>query len=164
MPRYANDGMLKVAWGTFGSNGDFVALTELVAAEDIECHLTKDGLNITFSENEVEDGALCEVFDATLPGSYGVSIELTLKRRNTEGGDTDVAWDLFNTRGEVGALVVRRGIDSDTAWAVGDPVETYFGTVGIRQPQPPASNEQGKFMVKIFGSEEPSLDGIVVAS
>lgn len=163
MPRYANDGMLKVAWGIF-ADGDFIAMSELAASDDIECHLTKDGLNITFSENEVEDGALCEVFDATLPGSYGVSVELTMKRRNTVGGDTDAAWDLFNTRGEVGTLVVRRGIDSDTAWAVGQDVEAYPGTVGIRQPQPPASNEQGKFMVKIFGSEEPSLDGVVVAS
>lgn len=163
MPRYANDGMLKVAWGTF-ADPDFIASTELAVAVDIECHLTKDGLNITFSENEVEDGALCEVFDATLPGSYGVAIELTMKRRNTVGGDTDVAWDLFATRGEVGTLVVRRGIPSETDWAVGQPVESYPGTVGIRQPQPPASNEQGKFMVKIFGSEEPALDGIVVAS
>jgi hypothetical protein len=163
MPRYVNDGMIKVAWATV-ADPEFVALSELLAGDDIECHLTKDGLNITFSENEVEDGALCEVFDATLPGSYGVSIELTLKRRNTDGGDTDIAWDLFATRGETGTLVVRRGIDADTAWTAGQPVESYPGTIGVRQPVAPASNEQARFMLKIFGSEEPALDGIVVAS
>ncbi|HLT68892.1 MAG TPA: hypothetical protein VKZ72_01925 [Acidimicrobiales bacterium] len=163
MPRYVNDGNIKVAWGTFADK-NFIALSELGAADDIECHLTKDGLGITFNENEVEDGALCETFDATLPGSYGVQIELTMKRRNTDGGDTDVAWDLFNTRGETGALVVRRGIDADVAWQAGQPVEVYPGTVGVRQPVAPASNEQARFMVRIYGSEEPALDAEVVAS
>jgi hypothetical protein len=163
MPRYVNDGNIKVAWGTF-ADPEFIALTELNAAEDIECHLTKDGLNIEFSENEVEDGALCETFDAVLPGSYGVSIELTMKRRNTVGGDTDVAWDLFNVRGETGTLVVRRGIDADTAWATGQDVEAYPSITGIRQPVAPASNEQARFMLKLYGTEEPALDAIVVAS
>lgn len=163
MPRYANDGYIKVAWGTF-ADGDFIALSELAAAEDIECHLTKDGLKTGFTESEVDDGALCESYDATLPGSYKTAVELTLKRRNTVGGDTDIAWNLFNTRGEVGTLVVRRGIPAETAWAAGQAVESYPSTTGIRRPADVATNEQAKFMLTLFGSEAPSLDGIVVAS
>src|SRR5690606_41360244 len=51
MPRYVNDGNIKVAWGTFADK-NFIALSELQLAEDIECHLTKDGLNITFRSEE----------------------------------------------------------------------------------------------------------------
>ena len=165
MARYANDGNLKVAWATNIADKNFVASSELAAAAavDIECFLTKEGLNITFNENEVDDAALCETFDAVLPGSYGVSIELTIKRETPKA--SDVPWTtIFNNRGETGALVVRRGIDADTDWTVGDPLEVYPGTVGIRRPAPAATNEQGRFMVTIFGSEEPALDSIVVAS
>lgn len=163
MPRYVDDGMTKVAWAPIADE-DFPALSELIAGEDIECGLTGDGLNINFSENEVDDAALCEPFDATLPGTFKVSPELTLKRHNTVGGDTDVYWTLFNTRGEQGALVVRRGIDSDTAWAAGQAVEVYPGTVGVRRPAATARNQQARFMLTIFGSEEPGLDALVVAS
>lgn len=162
MPRYVNDGNIKVAWATVADK-DFPAMSEIAAGDDIECFLTKDGLNITFNENEVDDAALCETFDAVLPGSYGVSIELTMKRETPTA--SDVPWTtLFNTRGETGALVVRRGIDADTAWAAGQKVEVYPGTLGVRRPAPAATNEQARFMVTIFGSEEPALDATVVAS
>lgn len=163
MPRYVDDGMTKVTWAVIADK-EFPALSELLAGEDIECGLTGDGLNINFSENEVDDAALCEPFDATLPGTFKVSPELTLKRRNKVAGDTDVYWVLFNTRGEQGTLVVRRGIDSDTAWAAGQDAETYPGTIGVRRPAATARNQQARFMLTIFGSEEPGLDAIVVAS
>lgn len=161
MPRFVDDGNTKVAWATI-ANKNFPAQSELVAGEDIECFLTGDGLNVNFSENEVDDAALCESYDATLPGTYKVSPELTLKRRTPAADDT--AWNLFSTRNESGALVVRRGIDSDTAWTAGQSVEVYPGATGVRRVAPTARNEQAKFMITIFGSEEPALDAIVVAS
>jgi hypothetical protein len=163
MPRYANDGFLQ-AWWADVADPAFVAQSELNAAVELACHLTKDGLKTGFTENPVDDGALCEVFDAVLPGSFGTAVELTLKRRNTVGGDTDLAWNLFSTRAETGTLVIRRGIEADTAATAGQPVESYPGSLGIRRPADSASNEQAKFMITIFGSEEPELDGIVVAS
>lgn len=163
MPRYTFDGYTKVAWATI-ANKNFPAQSELNAGVDLECGLTGDGLNINFSENAVDDAALCEPYDAELPGTYKVSPELTLKRRNTVGGDTDLYWTTFNTRGEQGALVVRVGIDSDTDWAAGQKVEVYPGSVGIRRRRPSARNTQDAFMITIFGSEEPSLDATVVAS
>lgn len=163
MPRYTHDGYTKVAWATVADK-NFVTLSELTAGEDLECDLTGDGLNIAFSENSVDDSALCEAFDAALPGTYGVNPELTYKRRNTENGDTDAMWNLFNERNESGALVVRRGIPSSTDWAAGQPVEVYPARVGIRKPAASTRNTQVNFMVTFFGSEEPALDGIVVAS
>lgn len=163
MPRYANDGFIQAWWGEV-ANPAFVAQSELNAMVELACHLTKDGLKTGFTESSVDDGALCEVYDAELPGSFKTAVELTLKRRNTADGDTDVAWNLFSTRGETGTLVVRRGIDADTAPTAGQAVESYPGTLGIRRPADVASNEQAKFMITIFGSREPELDGIVVAS
>lgn len=163
MPRFANDGMTQAWWADYASKS-FVAQSALVAVPELACHMTKDGLKTGFTENTVDDGALCEVYDATLPGSYGTAVELTLKRRNTVGGDTDVAWNLFSTRGETGMLVVRIGIEADTNPTAGQPVMTYPGTLGIRRPADVATNEQAKFMITIFGSEEPDLDAIIVAS
>lgn len=163
MPRYTHDGYTKVAWATIADK-EFVALSELNAGEDLECHLTGDGLNIAFSENSVDDSALCEAFNAALPGTYSVNPELTYKRNNTEGGDTDAMWNLFSTRNESGALVVRRGIPSSTAWQAGQAVEVYPVRVGIRKPAPSSRDEQVTFMVTFYGTEEPALDGIVVAS
>lgn len=163
MPRYVDDGNTKVVWATV-ANKDFPAQSELNAGIDLTCLLTGDGLNINFSENAVDDAALCEPFDAELPGSFKVSPELTLKRRNTVGGDTDAGWDGLSTRGEAGALVVRRGIDSDTAWTAGQEAEVYPGTLGVRRPQATTRNTQSRFMITVFGSEEPSLDAVVVAS
>lgn len=163
MSRYTDDGYTKVTWASIADK-EFPALSELLAGDDIECGLTGDGLNTNTSENEVDDSALCESYDATLPGTYKVNPELTLKRQNTVGGDTDVYWDLFNVRGAVGALVVRRGITSETAWAAGQKVEVYPGTTGIRKSQQSARNQQTRFMLTIFGSEAPALDAIVVAS
>ena len=163
MPRSPNDGYLKVAWIDYADK-HFVSATVLNAATEIECELTKDGLSTGFTENTVDDGALCEAYDATLPGSYSTAVELTLKRRNTENGDTDLGWDLFNTRDEAGLLVVRRGILSDTAWTAAQPIETYPSTTGIRRPADVATNEQAKFMLTLFGSEAPDLDAVVVIS
>lgn len=163
MPRYTFDGNTKVIWATV-ANKDFPAQSELAAGVDLSCFLTGDGLNINFSENSVDDSALCEPFDATLPGTYGVSPELTLRRHNDAGGDVDTAWDTFSTRGETGSLVVRLGEDSDTAMTTGDKVMVFPGTVGIRRPAPSARNTNVSFMLTIFGSEEPALDAVVVAS
>lgn len=163
MPRYPNDGYIQVWWADV-ANKDFVAQSELNAAIELACHLTKDGLKTGFTENSVDDAALCESYDATLPGSYSTSVELTLKRRNTDDGDTDIAWNLFDTRGETGTLVVRRGVLADVNPTAGQAVESYPGTVGIRRPADVATNEQAKFMLTIFGSEAPSLDAIIVAS
>lgn len=163
MPRYVDDGNTKVVWAEIADK-DFPAQSELNAGVDLSCLLTGDGLNINFTENEVDDSALCEPFDATLPGTYKVVSELTLKRKNTVNGDTDTAWDALSTRGETGALVVRRGMDSDTAWAAAQDVEVYPGTLGVRRPQAPTRNTQARFMISIYSSEEPALDATVVAS
>jgi hypothetical protein len=163
MPRYVNDEYIQ-AWWADVADPAFVAQSELVAGVELACHMTKDGLKTGFTESSVDDGALCEAFDAELPGSYKTAVELTLKRRNTVDGDTDVAWNLFSTRGETGTLVVRRGILADVAPTAGQAVEVYPGTTGIRRMADVASNEQAKFMITIFGSSAPELDGIVVAS
>lgn len=159
MARYANDGMLKVTWAPSVANKAAPTVAELNAGVDVECHLTKDGLGVTNNENTVDDGALCEVFDAQLPGSYSTQMALTMKRNNVSASDP---WTFF-TRGEEGFLVVRRGIVSATAWAATQPVEVYPAIAGIKSPAPTASNEQARMMLNFYGTEEPELDGVVAA-
>lgn len=162
MPRYANDGMIEAIWIETVADPEFVAMSEIATGTRLACLMTKDGLKTGFTENEVDDGALCETYDATLPGSYKTAVELTLKRLTQPG--TDTAWTLFATRGETGTLVVRRGMVTDTAFAAAQKVESYPSVVGIRRPADVATNEQAKFMLTLFGSLGPALDGVVVAS
>lgn len=165
MPRYINDGHTKVTWVLDLADPEAPTLVELDAGVDVECFLTKDGLNVTFNENAVDDGALCEVFDAQLAGTFGLSAELTLKRRNTEGGDTDAAWAIWS-HGLNGYLVVRRGpaLEDHPDWEVGDVAEVYIVQSGNKRPAPTAGNEQARFMVSFYGTLAPELDAVVVAS
>lgn len=162
MPRYVNDGNIKVAWCETIADKTAPTVTELDAGVELHPHLTKDGLNITFAQNAVDDGSLAETFDAQLPGSYSVSIELTMKRRNKEGGDTDEAWALFSN-GDTGYLVVRRGSKAEEPWAAGDDAEVYPATAGQKGPTATASNEQARFVVPFYGSETPELDAVVAS-
>lgn len=162
MPRYANDGYIEAIWIESVADPEFVAMSEIATGVRLACLMTKDGLKTGFTESEVDDGALCEAYDRTLPGSYKTAVELTLKRE-TQPGD-DPAWDLFATRGEEGTLVVRRGMPTADAFAAAQKVESYPSVTGIRRPADVATNEQAKFMLTLFGSSEPALDGLVVAS
>src|SRR5690606_14210283 len=116
MARYANDGMIKATWAPTVADIAAPTVTELTTGVDLECHLTKDGLGITTTENTVDDGALCEAFDAQLPGSYSVAMAMTLKRDNDDLVDP---WSFF-ARGDEGYLVIRRGVASATAWTIAD--------------------------------------------
>lgn len=159
MSRYANDGMLKVTWAPAIADTDGPTVAELNAGEDLECHLTKDGLGITVNENTVDDGALCQVNTAQLPGSYTVAIALTMKRNNVEADDP---WTFF-TRGDEGYLVVRRGVASATAWAASQRVEVYPSIAGQKSPVTPASNEQARMLVNLYNTSDPEFDGVVAA-
>ena len=159
MARYANDGMIKATWAPTIANIAAPTVSELNTGDDLECHLTKDGLGVTNNENTVDDGALCEVFDAQLPGSYSTQMALTLKRNNTTLSDP---WGFF-ARGDEGYLVVRRGVAAAEAWAAGQAVEVYPAIAGQKSPAPTASNEQARMTINLYGTSEPELDGVVAA-
>lgn len=123
---------------------------------DLSVLLTKDGLNTPQNQNMVDSATLAETFDSQLVGSWGGAMELTCFRDRA----SDLAWNTF-VYGDEFFLVIRRGVDYDTAWANGQDVEVY--PIQSHQPimQPSAPNEQQRFTVSCAVTEQPDLKATV---
>lgn len=168
MARFTPDGATKVTWVP-GANAiedpQAPSVVELngPSTVDLECYLTKDGLSVTTEEETVEDGVLCETFDAELPGTTRLAGELTMVRDDIAA--QDVAWNAFSTRKD-GWIVIRDGIDTtlNPDWRVGDRAQVYKVRTGDKRPAPTASNENSRFMVTLYGRLKPRLDAVVTAS
>lgn len=161
MTRYINDGFTRVTWAPSVANKNAPTVAEADAGIDLECHLTKDGLNVTVSNNEVDDGALCEVFDAKLAGSYSVSAELTMKRRTQDDSAND-PWTFFTYKDQ-GFLIVREGLPADTAYAAAQNVVVYPAEVAQKSPLAPAQNTQARMMTPFMITSAPGWDAVVAA-
>ncbi len=164
MPRYANDGMIRVAFAAAVANksapttAELNAGTLLVGGTSTTNWLTKDGLTVPANQNMVDDSSLGETFDSQVVGSFGGPVNMIAKRDGTPANDT--AWNLI-TYGLAGFLVVRRGIASATAWAAGDKVEVY--PVQFHEPIPlqTATNEEGRFSAAAAVTSQPNLKATV---
>lgn len=153
---YIHEGMTKVVWVVTLSSVSTPTAIQLTAGTDITEVMTKDGLNISLSQNNVANSSLAEQFDSQLVGSWGGDPSLTFKRRNT----TDLAWDLFEW-GAVGFLVVRRGVLYTTAWAAAQDVEVYPAQAHEPIPNNTASNAQATATVKLAITAQPDLHAVV---
>lgn len=147
-----SDGKVKVTWVTSLSSTTSPSAAELSAGTDLEAFITPDGLSIEIGDDSVDTSALNSTFSTTKAGRGTVSIEVTLK----DQGRDQVPYSTFDNR-PAGFLVVRRNIDSATAYASGQYVEVYSCTAGDHKIQPPAANEVAKFAVEFFSSTDPVL-------
>lgn len=159
MSAYVHEGMTKVSWVPTITNVAAPTVAQLTAGTDITELLTKDGLNISLTQNTVDNTSLAETFDSQLVGSWGGSITLTAKRDND---GTDAAWNLF-THGETGYLVVRRGAAYDGAFAADDDVEVYPAQSGEPVPNATAANAQATFSVTLAITAQPDLHAVAAA-
>lgn len=158
MPRYSPDGKTLVYWVTTIANKAAPTVAELNAGTRISGFLTKDGLDIPFSQNTSDNADLEDTFDAKGVGTFGADITLTCFRDDT----TDTAWNLF-VYGTTGYLVVREGIAVGTAWTAAQKVQVYPAQMHEPVPVPPTSNEQRKFKVMLPVTDQPSLKATVAA-
>lgn len=158
MSAYVHEGMTKVSWVPTITDVSAPTVAQLTAGTDITELLTKDGLNISLSQNFVDNTSLAETFDSQLVGSWGGTASLTIKRDNA----TDTAWDLF-TYGETGYLVVRRGEDYAGAFAAADKVEVYPAQAGEPVPNATAANAQATATVGMAITAQPDLHAVVAA-
>ncbi len=156
MAAYIHEGMTKVSWVLTLSSVASPTAVQLTAGTDISTFLTKDGLNISLSQNNVENTSLAETFDSQLVGSWGGDPSLTIKRNNT----ADTAWDLFEW-GAVGFLVVRRGVLYSTAYTAAQKVEVYPAQAHEPVPNNTAANAQATAMVKLAITAQPDLHAVV---
>jgi hypothetical protein len=131
----------------------------LNAGVDLECLITADGLSVSVDEAVVALPALCETFDAESPGRAKYAIDLTMYRHVATVDD--VAWTTM-IRGLTGFLVLRYGVDVDTAYTAADKVLVFPGTAGERKPNPTTANGGVTFGSRWYVSTQPELDGVVV--
>ena len=158
MSNYIHEGMTKVAWVVTLSSVSAPSAAQLTAGTDITTFITKDGLNISLTQNNVENTSLAETFDSQLVGSWGGDPSITFKRNNA----SDTAWDLFEW-GAVGFLVVRRGVLFSTAFAAAQKVEVYPAQAHEPVPNNTAANAQSTATVKFAITAQPDLHAVAAA-
>lgn len=124
---------------------------QLNAGTDLSTFITKDGLRPGGSQNKVDQGDISTLFSAETIGTWKSDFELMCYRDFA----SDDAWDALDTIGEVGFIVVRRGVAHSTAWASSQDVEVYPVQVGTRIMGNSAADENQKFSVKFGVTAEP---------
>jgi hypothetical protein len=154
-----SDGNIRAWWVPSIVNIALPTVAELNAGVALECVITLDGLDIKGDTASVDNTALCSTDDTEEPGRVNYNIELTVKRKDTTL--EDVGWNTLTDRA-LGNLVVRRNLPATTAWATGQPVETYPARCGRPIMSAPEKNSAQKFMVKLFNNAK-SNDRATVA-
>lgn len=146
------DGNLKASWVPTIANTAAPTVAELNAGVELEERLTPDGLNIGFDTSMIDNSALNSTYDTEQVGRSKVTT--TLKYKAGAVGTTDDVRDALTFRA-VGYLVVRRGLDSATAWAAAQQVEVYPSQCGRPNPDVPAPNSIQTVTVQLGSTGTP---------
>lgn len=146
------DGNLKASWVDTIADIDSPTVAELTAGVPLEDRLTPDGLNIGFDTTMIDNSALSSTYETEQVGRSKVTT--TLKYKAGAVGTTDDVRDTLTFRA-VGYLVVRRGIDSATAWAAAQEVEVYPSQCGRPNPTVPAPNAIQTIEVRLGSTGTP---------
>lgn len=138
-------------------------LTEISAVStlDFSCYATGDGFAAETSENNVEDPRLCSKAVYEAPGDHTDTLELTYVFNPASPANNEAHLEL--TGGRKGFIVVRWGVDSATAWTIGDIVDVYPVTLGVQRKANPTRNSVHKIMQKCFVTGEVRRDVLLVA-
>lgn len=127
--------------------------TELAAASsvDISCYLTGDGFNPSLTEQVIADERLCSRQTYENKGRHSRGLSLTYID-NTGGPNATTFNKAKDTLvpGSPQYLVIRRGIDYETAWATGQKVTVYPITPGEYDELPPEANSVQRITQKQF--------------
>lgn len=156
MGRRVYEGTVNVYWATAVADITAPTVAEITAATNITCFVTKDGLAPNISTNSVDSAALCETFDATIPGSWGADFSLTGFRDD----DDDVLWDLA-VYGSAGFLIIEPFGTPDVLPSIGDKVEVWPATMNQKSPANSATNTQQRFTLPLNITSQPDLDAVV---
>jgi hypothetical protein len=152
------DGNTRVAYVPAISNIALATVTELNAGILLQDVITSDGLmGFEASSATVDTSALSSKFDTAVPGRDQFSgTGVRLKKQTA----TDTIFNTL-TKGTTGYIVIRRGIDSNTAWASGQPLEVYPITCGREKRLAPTANSVEKYEIPTFVSAQPNLRAAV---
>lgn len=165
-PGVSADGNVKVAFTPTLSTPATPKVSELTATAtvDISCHLTADGFAPGGEATSVEDRRLCskQVFEGYGTVSYTIENLVYVYDPQTPASVSNKAYAAMPV-GQVGFLVVRWGMDSQAAWAVGQTVDVYPVTMGPRIKQSPEQNGKLKVSQKPFVTGQLNEDVLTIA-
>lgn len=153
-----SDGKTRVAWLSTCANINAPTVAELNAGADYTKRITPDGLKTDPTTADVDTSSLASKFDTKTVGRVGYDNELTFKRGDNPTDDAPYSTLKY---GVSGFLVVRRGVDYATAWAVGQKAEVYPTTCGEPQNSSPAANEVMKFVSPMKVTDPPATAATV---
>jgi hypothetical protein len=160
------DGRVRVYWLTACANIALPTVAELNAGTSIGPYITPDGLDIGMTTGRVPVGNVTSTFTLERVGRRSPTISLTLHHDATTGS-TDPAWSLLLYRA-TGFLAVRLGVDTATAWTVGQGAGGTTGTVEIYPVEcgeymgvKPAPDTPWDFTVELLVYQDPNKRSVV---
>lgn len=144
---FQSDGLWTITYVPTGSNPLSAAILNGASAKDVTYNFTADGFTYGVTQTEVADGRLTLVQSLTRPGKTAE----TLSVKYVDSVDPASLAVTF-TPGLTGFLVIRRGVQNGTAYAVGQIVDVLTFQLGVQAPDAPAENgidtiNQGVYLV-----------------
>jgi hypothetical protein len=161
------DGKVRVYWlSALPSNIALPTVAELNAGTNFTTYINPDGLDISWTTGKVDVGNVGSTFTLNKVGRRVPDITLTCHHDQTTGS-TDPAWATLVYQA-TGVLVVRRGVDTATAWATGQgaggttgQVEVFPVQVSQEMPSKPAPDTSWDFSVPLTVYLDPNTRAVV---
>lgn len=149
------DGRVRVVWCNSVANLTAPTAAEANGGTRLEGLITPDGLDIKMNTGSVNTSNLGSTFTTTRAGRRAPEVSLTFHHDTV-----DTAWNLFQYR-TTGVLLVRRGVDKNTAFATGDKVAVYPLEAGEVDEVKPAPDSNWDFMVPFFVYLDPEPRAVI---
>ena len=131
-------------------------VAEMGAGVELSDALTADGLSPNHTENVVSTDMLSGFIKQSI-GTEGVTFNLRFLR---DADGTDAVWDIFDTRGKAGYLVISN--EGGTGAAL-DVVEVYPAEFGRRKRVATGANSHQAFTVLCTVKSDYDDDAVVAA-
>lgn len=154
--RLVYEGRTNVYWLTTCANIAAPTAAEIAAGVALTAFVSKDGVAVNTTTNNVDSATIAEIFDAEDVGSWGASVELTMFRDAT----ADTAWNLC-VYGTAGFVVIDRFRVSGVLPIATNKVEVWPAKMHQPVPQNSAANTLQRFTEKFAITSQPNLKATV---
>lgn len=140
-------------------NAPTVAELTAVAAVDISCYLTGDGLAISVDQQTISDERLCSTSTFEKRGRKTHSVDVTyVDNTNSVAHSASNAAREALDEGAVHYLVTRRNMPYETAFASTQKVRVYPVEAGFPAEVPGEANSVTRTTSKLFVTGDPGID------
>ena len=156
MGQYAFDTLTRVDWVVTLSSTTSPTAAQLNAGTPLSTLVSKDGVNVSLTNNKVSTATIASLTDTETVGSVGASLTLTGFRDDA----TDTFWNLV-VYGTDGFVVIRRGVLYSTTWTAAQKAEVYPATMFNPIPAASAGNTSQSFTAEFAVTGEIQLKATV---